>query len=164
MSADLDALTREIAATSDAVRLAIAAVKANPRHELYPLPWGRRGISLVSGDGYIVGGDLLHIAAAVNAAPVLVAEVERLQCTLVAQAKRAGLPVDQLRHDDLAEHLADRIAELEAQFAAARVAVEKIGGFYHRRACATEVFLPCNCGADASNDARIEARRALGLE
>lgn len=84
MSADLDTLSREIAATSNAVRLAIAAVKANPRHELYPLPWGRRGIALVSGDGYIVGGDLLHIAAAVNAAPVLIAEVERLQSALEA--------------------------------------------------------------------------------
>lgn len=154
-----------------AVRLALAALKANPPHEQSPLPWYGCQFTGVLRDGdsneladSLTVNDSLHIAAAVNAAPVLVAEVERLQCTLVAQAKRAGLPVDQLRHDDLAEHLADRIAELEAQCAAARVAVEKIGGFYHRRACATEVFLPCNCGAAASNAARTEARRALGLE
>jgi hypothetical protein len=36
---------------------------------------------------------------------------------LSAQAKRAGLPVEQLRADDLAEHLADRVLELEKRLA-----------------------------------------------
>jgi hypothetical protein len=38
-----------------------------------------------------------------------------LKTNLLTQAKRAGLPVEQLRAADLAEHLADRVAELEAE-------------------------------------------------
>lgn len=149
------------------VEEAIAAVKANPPHPESPLPWRVNGKFLEDSNGDYFGGlgyreDAAHIAAAVNAAPVLIAEVERLQCTLVAQAKRAGLPVDQLRHDDLAEHLADRIAELEAQLEAARVA---LGPTVHEAWCDALAYRSCDCGASERHlEAIDKARRVLGLE
>ena len=149
------------------VQKAIAAVKANPPHPDSPLPWRVNGKFIEDSKREDVGGigyrdDAAHIAAAVNAAPVLLAEVERLQCTLVAQAKRASLPVDQLRHDDLAEHLADRIAELEAQLEAARVALIPVA---HAAWCDALAFRSCDCDAQQNHvEAVAKARRALGLE
>lgn len=87
MTLDFEAPSREIAATSDAVRLAIAAVKANP--PLNPLPWREDDSVVRSANSNAVAqwaewADAAHIAAAVNAAPLLIAEVERLQAVVEA--------------------------------------------------------------------------------
>ena len=136
MPVDLDALSREVA---DPVRLALAALKANPPHHQSPLPWQRKWPSdVAAADGTMVVdfamvADAAHIAAAVNAAPVLAAEVDRLT----------------------------------AQLEAARVAVEKVLAV-HTRDCASHGYVTltpitkweCDCAARFV----AEARRAVGLE
>ena len=124
-----------------AVRLALAALKANPPHPDSPLPWGCNpaidAICDTGGNGSAVAFVILrqdesHIAAAVNAAPILAAEVERLT----------------------------------AQLEAARVAVGK-WRFRECCACCNDAGNEnAQCYADAvENDAnRDEARRAVGLE
>ena len=74
------------------VNEAIAAVKANPPNPESPLPWRRKdggiGEVLAADDSLVcemaVDEDAAHIAAAVNAAPVIIAEVERLRAQLEA--------------------------------------------------------------------------------
>lgn len=133
---DLEALSGEIAAISDAVRLAIAAVKANPPHPESPMPWYGCQFTGVLRDGdsneladSLTVNDSLHIAAAVNAAPVLIAEVERLQAVVEA----ARVAVAEMRQD-------------------------------HRSDCARIILgqwgRECDCGWAEI----LVARRALGLE
>jgi hypothetical protein len=85
---------------------------------------------------------------------------------LFAQAKRAGLPVGQLRADDLAEHLADRVLELEAALEAARVAVDALPFDAHEINCESLNPDPdCDGWCDCNVMSRIEkVRLALGLE
>lgn len=114
------------------VNEAIAAVKANP--PLNPLPWREDDSVVRSANSNAVAqwaewADAAHIAATVNAAPILIAEVERLQAAL----------------------------------AAARVAAGNLPPYPHTQLrCSPSEG--CHCTSDASNTARIEARRALGLE
>lgn len=105
------------------------------------LPW--RGLyDVFDANGFTVAWrvlepDAAHIAAAVNAAP----------------------------------HLLARVAELEGALEAARVAVDEAEAklkaivaswpaHYHRQGCP---WGACNCGADAANAARAEARRLCGV-
>jgi hypothetical protein len=77
-----------------AVQEALAALKANPPHDNNPLPWhfaetDDQGCDVISAFDVHVASECYyksaaHIAAAVNAAPVLAAEVERLQGLLAA--------------------------------------------------------------------------------
>ena len=66
-----------------------------------------------------------------------------------------------------------RVPELEAQLAAARVAVDALPQYPHHDSCKSRatyllrnppIKAGCDCGADEANAARTEARRALGLE
>ena len=70
------------------IQEALAAVRANPPHSASPLPWANDDEgALYCRSGYQLGrakGHARHIRAAVNAAPVLAAEVERLQGLLAA--------------------------------------------------------------------------------
>jgi len=70
---------------------ALSLLRDNPPHEESPLPWyNDRDGELYCRTGYEVCGrkghakDKRHIAAAVNAAPALAAEVERLTAQLAA--------------------------------------------------------------------------------
>lgn len=149
-----------------AVRLALAAVRDNLPDPESPLPWrvdkdddellrGSRTDTLRIAE-VIRPQDMRCIIARVTFAPVLAAEVERSRGNLLTQAKRAGLPVEQLQATDLAEHLADRVLELEAQRAAARVAVESRG---HDTRCNAFADNAADCGCGYR-----KARRAVGLE
>ena len=77
-----------------AVRLALAALKANPNDTESPLPWQQKDRrTVVDADGDFVArcateADAAHIAAAVNAAPVLAAEVEKLTTDLATLQAR----------------------------------------------------------------------------
>jgi hypothetical protein len=117
------------------VRLALAAVKANPAHPQNTLPWDDCNGEVRASDGVAVCDasfrDAAHIAAAVNAAPVLAAEVERLTALL----------------------------------AAARVAVEALPEYYHEASCGIECgHGDCCCPAEYGETKRTAARRAVGLE
>lgn len=122
-----------------AVRLALAALKANPLPFASPLlPHGWASMhtenDFFEASCTAVGGRDAIIAA-VNAAPVLAAEVERLQGLL----------------------------------AAARVAVELWPVPIHADRCAgwndqDGDFAGCNCDCAAVDAARTAARRAVGLE
>lgn len=186
MSADLEALSREIAATSDAVRLAIAAVKANPPHPESPMPWRRKdggiGEVLAADDSLVcemaVDEDAAHIAAAVNAAPVLVAEVERLSAA-VATAERLREEdrmklircKSAMREWQVASEFADdravkankEVARLQAVVEAARVAVAEMRQD-HKNDCARIILgqygRECDCGLTEI----LASRCALGLE
>ena len=92
---DVDAAKARTMAKTDAlmaaraVRLAIAAVKANPPDADYPQPWADNGRYIDDAVGDTVANcdshtSAAHIAAAVNAAPLLIAEVERLQAVVDA--------------------------------------------------------------------------------
>lgn len=127
----------------DEIQKAIAAVKANP--PLNPLPWREDDSVVRSANSNAVAqwaewADAAHIAAAVNAVPLLIAEVERLQAEL-----------DKLKA--LAE-LVEKQAVLPP----------------HSEFCACFDWHPvsgrraCDCDYAERNAARIEARRALGLE
>ena len=76
------------------IQEALAAVRANPPHEESPLPWANDDEgALYCRSGYQLGrakGHARHIRAAVNAAPVLAAEVERLQGLLAAARVAVG--------------------------------------------------------------------------
>ncbi len=74
---------------------AIALLRANPPDNYSPLPWHRSGDSVRDSDGAHTPvakcdslTDAAHIAAAVHAAPVLAAEVERLTADLAALRER----------------------------------------------------------------------------
>ena len=67
----------------------ITALRATAPHPESPLPWRINGRFLEDSNGDDVGGigyceDAAHIAAAVNAAPVLLAEVDALRAQLEA--------------------------------------------------------------------------------
>jgi len=135
-----------------AVRLAIAAVKANP--PLNPLPWREDDSVVRSANSNAVAqwaewADAAHISAAVNAAPLLIAEVERLQKRLADSEAAAHVWAD--------------------KFAKVLVAVEKWPGVEHSEFC-RGWFVPgfdrteCTCGAWHHERALAELRRALGLE
>lgn len=144
---------------------ALAALRANPLDEsMYPRPWRKDGFVLVDADGNAVSAARAHIAATVNSAPVLAAEVERSHGNLLTQAKRAGLPVEQLQATDLAEHLADRVLELEAQLAAARVAVEKVGMLEARYTDPNDLYAFTLKCAQELRTTKLELRRSVGLE
>ncbi len=77
----------------------ITALRETAPHRMSPLPWRYNGFDVVdAAGGVVVRGptkeDGLHIAAAVNAAPHLLAEVdqlrERLAAAREAVAKRRG--------------------------------------------------------------------------
>ena len=90
----------------------------------------------------------------------MAAEVERNHGNLLTQAKRAGLPVEQLQTTDLAEHLADRVLELEAQLAAARVVVEALPTYredHIRMQLDIDDIIEINAAVKS-------VRRAVGLE
>lgn len=81
------------------VNEAIAAVKANP--PLNPLPWREDDSVVRSANSNAVAqwaewADAGHIAAAVNAAPLLIAEVERLQA--VVEAARVAVEAIKPHH------------------------------------------------------------------
>ena len=136
---DLDALSREVASP---VRLALAAVRDNPPHEESPLPWAGEGPRVIGHNGiavcYADEKDAAHIAAAVNSAPVLAAEVERLTA-LLAAARVAVAGIGLAFCSD-----------------ACRSVSPSPGGFGW--------IGNCHCGAVGSNFARTKARRAVGLE
>ena len=66
----------------------ITALRATAPHPESPLPWSANGTIIEDCDGYDVGAlyreDAAHIVAAVNAAPHLLAEVDRLRAQLEA--------------------------------------------------------------------------------
>ena len=71
------------------VQEALAAVRDNPNDDESPLPWRADDTFVFAADGtaaahWVKHSRARHIAAAVNAAPVLAAEVERLQGLLAA--------------------------------------------------------------------------------
>lgn len=169
---DLDNLSREIAATSDAVRLAIAAVKANPPSPDSPTPWKAQprrheviGAVAAPVADTLNSADAAHIAAAVNAAPLLIAEVERLQGLLPHAAECAALADLHILCADAGiapGHIVERVRVLVERLAAARVAVGKMRtGHRHDCACC-QPFLDrgCDCGEELIATARL----ALGLE
>lgn len=153
------------------VQKAIAAVKANPPHPDSPLPWRVNGKFIEDSKREDVGGigyrdDAAHIAAAVNAVPILIAEVERLSAA-VATAERLQKEdrmklircKSAMREWQVASEFADdravkankEVERLQAALAAARVAAEKLW---------TDCRDDCASGAEIA----IELCRALGLE
>lgn len=121
------------------VQKAIAAVKANPSDYESPLPWRADDTFVFAADGtaaahWVKHSRAAHIAAAVNAVPLLIAEVERLQAQLADSEAAAHVLVD--------------------KFAKVLVAVERMG---HDSRCNAGADVDCRCGY-------VEARRALGLE
>lgn len=121
-----------------AVRLALAALKANPPHEQSPLPWYGCQFTGVLRDGdsneladSLTVNDSLHIAAAVNAAPHLLAEVDALRAQLEALASL-------IKRWPTCPHWHD-------------CATLNRGG-------------DCTCGAVEADLARAEARKLLGVE
>jgi hypothetical protein len=92
-----------------AVRLALAAVKANPLPADSTSPWSANAY-LWSGEKRVPMNSLhvrAHIAAAVNAAPVLAVEVERLNALLAA----ARVAVESRGHDTRCNAFADNAAD-----------------------------------------------------
>ena len=138
------------------IQEALAAVRANPPHSASPLPWANDDEgALYCRSGYQLGrakGHARHIRAAVNAAPVLAAEVERLQGEVEAE-RQAGIT--------LGSALFEKLDFLQGQLAAYRLAVEALPELHPER-CANGH--QCHCGAVKANKARTEARRAVGLE
>lgn len=134
---------------------ALAALKANPPSPDSPLPWrideDDDELLRSSDPDALRVADVLRpldarcIAARVTYAPILAAEVERLQ-GLVATG-------DRLRAEDAMDTLKAqaRVAELEARLAAARVAVGM-------------VYAPARGPGTIAYDRWLEARRAVGLE
>lgn len=125
-----------------AVRLALAAVRDNPA--LSPLPWRDKSGAIWGANGLLADGlyadDAGHICAAVNAAPILAAEVERLQGLLAAaRVAVAKVPVLYRHHHDCAS----------------------LNTYLFRNPPQSP---PCNCACEAVNKAQLEARRAVGLE
>ena len=119
------------------IQEALAAVRANPPHSASPLPWANDDEgALYCRSGYQLGrakGHARHIRAAVNAAPVLAAEVERLQGLLAAArvaVEKWPVPV----HTDACSGWRDPDMD----------------------------FAGCDCGADVEDAARTKARRAVG--
>ena len=122
---------------------ALAAVRDNPPNPLYPLPWCGNGTyvedaladTVASCDGEELSA---CIAARVNSAPVLAAEVERLTALLAAT----------------------RVAVAGIGLAFCSDACQSVspspGGFGW--------IGNCHCGAVGSNVARTKARRAVGLD
>lgn len=172
---------------------AVAAIKANPLPEDVRALWTANAY-LWSGDKRVPMSSLhvrAHIAAAVNAAPVLVAEVERLQKLLSAserlramEAQAVALAIREpgnaqpsrisvicaLRGVTLPEDFLPAVERICAEndrlkvvVEAARVAVEKLPPYPHTQLqCSPREG--CHCTSAASNTARSEARSALGLE
>ena len=130
---DLDALSREVAAAGDdPVRLALAALKANPPSPDSPLPWKGEGPRVIGHNGitvcYADDKDAAHIAAAVNSAPILAAEVKRLQELLPHAGECAALADLHILCADAGiapGHIVERVRQLVTERAKARVAVEK---------------------------------------
>lgn len=129
------------------VNEAIAAVKSNQPHDESPLPWRAAPAvhlcNVLSANDEAVAtqfwySDAAHIAAAVNAAPLLVAEVERLQA--VVEAARVAVA---------------RIGSVHCSDACRSMSPAP-GGYGW--------IGTCHCGAVGSNFARVAARNALGLE
>jgi hypothetical protein len=93
------------------VQEALAAVRDNQPHRLTPLPWSQEdppGERVVAGDRSFAADcstdeDAAHIAAAVNAAPVLAVEVERLQ-GLLAAARVAVAELPEYYHEASCGH------------------------------------------------------------
>ena len=121
------------------VNEAIAAVKSNPPSKITRTPWGLVHCIVVDADGLTVCeasfSDAAHIAAAVNAAPVLIAEVERLQ-TVVEAARVAVEKWPGMEHSEFCR------------------------GWFVPGDDRTE----CTCGAWHHEKALADLRRALGLE
>lgn len=166
---------------------AIAAVKANP--PLSPLPWRDKSGAIWGANGLLADGlyadDAKCARARVNAAPVLIAEVERL-IAAVATAERLREEdrmklircKSAMREWQVASEFADdravkankEVARLQAVVEAARVAVEKWAVPSHSGFCDHSCgdgctnHQPCNCDHAAKVAARTEALRALGLE
>ena len=70
----------------------IEVLRQTEPHPESPLPWRVNGRFLEDSNGEDVGGigyreDAAHIAAAVNAAPVLLAEIDRLRALLVTSER-----------------------------------------------------------------------------
>ena len=143
-----------------AVSKALAALKANPPSIYTPAPWWVKNpvCERVYASNHTFAADCstdedaAHIAAAVNAAPVLAAEVERLQGEVEAE-RQAGIT--------LGSALFEKLDFLQGQLAAYRLAVEALPELHPER-CANGH--QCHCGAVKANKARTEARRAVGLE
>jgi hypothetical protein len=94
-----------------AVRLALAALKANPPPFALPLIELGRAYLADANEVFVTACDGMdvqrHIAAAVNAAPVLAAEVERLNALLAA----ARVAVESRGHDTRCNAFADNAAD-----------------------------------------------------
>lgn len=125
------------------VNEAIAAVKANPPDDESPLPWSISCKFLEDANGGDVAGfgydtDIECAHARIAAAPLLVAEVERLQA--VVEAARVAVA---------------RIGSVHCSDACRSMSPAP-GGYGW--------IGTCHCGAVGSNFARVAARRALGLE
>lgn len=159
------------------IQEALAAVRDNPNSEGSSLPWSAILDQVQCLEGWTANAyskdNAACIAARVNSAPVLAAEVERLQGLLDSTG------VDQIDGGwktmvgnsiglgatprDAIEAVID--AEVHRRLAAARVAVEAL----HERECypscrAVTHGHSCTCGAVSHNDDITEARRAVGLE
>jgi hypothetical protein len=117
MAVDLDQLSREV---DSPVRLALAALKANPATS--PLPWAADDTTVRDdcrmGLAYWADPeDAAHIAAAVNAAPVLAAEVERLTALLAAARVAVEKLYTECRHDCACVNLLGRDCDCGAAIA-----------------------------------------------
>ena len=106
---DLDQLSREVAAKelTMTVQEALALLRANPRDDGSPLPWHAVKATVLDAAGDALADcesplDAASIAAAVNAAPVLVAEVERLTALL---ERLRWVPVGERLSEDFEEVL-----------------------------------------------------------
>jgi hypothetical protein len=173
-----------------AVRLALVALKANPLNPDSPLPWRGFGRLVLDRSGNVVCRYIYAdrdctpgIAAAVNAAPILAAEVERLLPHADECAALADLHILCADAGIAPGHIVERVRQLVDRLAAARVAVGKSRMFVEcfvspdgqRDELSTfKVDIPANgyprqwaCDAAHAMLAEIDsvlARRAVGLE
>lgn len=171
---------------------AIEILRGTEPHPESPLPWTVHDMEVRACDGKtdVCGNcypcDAEHIAAAVNAAPVLLAEIDRLRVQLAASEQARSADAMELlrcqsamrewmvlssKADDREVKARKDAEQLCAQLAAAREVMKTWPVLrWHAAYCASlerslaKPVRPCDCGADAANDARHRVSRALGLE
>lgn len=149
---------------------AIAALKATAPHRFSPMPWkpdtapgdDEPMIRDANGDDvgrFAVAEDRDHALSATLAAPHLLARVAELEAALDAalgEPQHLGTSArDWCGMWDIARARAD-VAEAKL-----KALVASWPAHYHRQGCP---WGACNCGADAANAARAEARRLCGVD
>lgn len=130
----------------------ITALKATAPSIHSPLPWSVHSClyNMRDAEGnatadVLTDDDAAHIAAAVNAAPHLLARVAELEA--------------------VKDSLTTEVLALRAALEAARVAVAELPEYYHEASCGIECgHKDCDCPAEYGETKRIAARRAVGLE